>query len=88
MGDSNPSPTALFALFALFNPNPNAAGESYIDGAQYHWMEPFAINTTSYAVHAWDDANWYNTAALYRTVNPNPNARQGWRACPDGAQHS
>jgi hypothetical protein len=24
-------------------------GETYIDGAQYHWMEPFAINTTNYA---------------------------------------
>eukprot|EP00929_Paragymnodinium_shiwhaense_P083225 TRINITY_DN44269_c0_g1_i1.p1 TRINITY_DN44269_c0_g1~~TRINITY_DN44269_c0_g1_i1.p1 ORF type:complete len:670 (-),score=5.90 TRINITY_DN44269_c0_g1_i1:47-2056(-) len=29
-------------------------GETYVDGAQYHWMEPFAINTTSFAFNDWN----------------------------------
>jgi len=28
-------------------------GEASLDGAQYHWMEPFAINTTSFILADW-----------------------------------
>mmetsp|Transcript_29660 Transcript_29660/g.78618 ORF Transcript_29660/g.78618 Transcript_29660/m.78618 type:complete len:651 (-) Transcript_29660:185-2137(-) len=28
-------------------------GESYVDGAQYHWMEPFAQNTTNFIQDRW-----------------------------------
>ena len=31
-------------------------GETYVDGAQYHWMEPYAINTTDGALHPDRDA--------------------------------
>lgn len=29
-------------------------GETYVDGAQYHWMEPFAVNTTTFALSKWN----------------------------------
>ena len=31
-------------------------GETYIDGAQYHWMEPYVINTTTFMARAWANA--------------------------------
>lgn len=39
-------------------------GETYVDGAQYHWMEPFAINTTSGELHAMTDNSPYLPLAL------------------------
>jgi len=42
-------------------------GETYKDGAQYHWMEPYAINTTNGVIHAWDTPD---TVPL--TMNPAP----------------
>eukprot|EP00040_Diaphanoeca_grandis_P011444 m.58676 g.58676 ORF g.58676 m.58676 type:complete len:648 (+) comp22596_c0_seq2:141-2084(+) len=40
-------------------------GESYIDGAQYHWMEPFAINTTNFAI-----MNWGAEGTIPLALNP------------------
>jgi len=60
-------------------------GESYIDGAQYHWMEPYAINTTSFALYKWEEADWegghialaLNTASREKTMSGKEGAPQG-----------
>jgi hypothetical protein len=63
-GPTAPSSSALLRVTALAD-----MGETYIDGAQYHWMEPFAINTSTYALHAWGTSG---TVPL--TLNPWPDA--------------
>ena len=56
-------------FIAPFGPNPLAVlrvgviadvGETYIDGAQYHWMEPFSINTTTGELTAWESVTAAN----------------------------
>eukprot|EP00300_Choanocystis_sp_HF-7_P006210 c14553_g1_i1.p1 GENE.c14553_g1_i1~~c14553_g1_i1.p1 ORF type:complete len:684 (+),score=149.77 c14553_g1_i1:197-2053(+) len=42
------SPNASLTIYAIAD-----LGETYIDGAQYHWMEPYAINTTNHAIVKW-----------------------------------
>eukprot|EP00656_Telonema_subtile_P030983 TRINITY_DN3394_c0_g1_i1.p1 TRINITY_DN3394_c0_g1~~TRINITY_DN3394_c0_g1_i1.p1 ORF type:complete len:618 (+),score=64.76 TRINITY_DN3394_c0_g1_i1:86-1939(+) len=44
-----PSATSTLRITVLAD-----VGETYLDGAQYHWMEPYAVNTTNGALHAWD----------------------------------
>lgn len=64
VGPTAPSSDATLRITALAD-----MGETYIDGAQYHWMEPFSINTTNGAVHAWGTPG---TTPL--TMNPGPDA--------------
>ena len=45
-------------------------GETYEDGSQYHWMEPYAINTTSGAVHPWSDDFKKHKDLQRMTLNP------------------
>ena len=45
-------------------------GETYEDGSQYHWMEPYAINTTSGAVHPWSDEFKKHKDLQRMTLNP------------------
>ena len=60
-------------------------GETYVDGAQYHWMEPYAINTTSFAIHKWEHADWegghiplaLNTASRQKTMSGKEGAPKG-----------
>ncbi len=45
-------------------------GETYEDGSQYHWMEPYAINTTSGAIHPWDESYKNHNDLKRVTLNP------------------
>eukprot|EP00927_Polykrikos_kofoidii_P026610 TRINITY_DN23667_c0_g1_i1.p1 TRINITY_DN23667_c0_g1~~TRINITY_DN23667_c0_g1_i1.p1 ORF type:complete len:687 (-),score=77.31 TRINITY_DN23667_c0_g1_i1:259-2238(-) len=56
-------------------------GETYIDGAQYHWMEPFAINTTSFALNHWGSKGHLplvlNPAGPNKTISGKEGAPKG-----------
>ena len=52
-------------------------GETYIDGSQYHWMEPYAINTTNNAIIAWRSDDM--PPELHRLAL-NPHGRAGTRS--------
>lgn len=63
-GPPTPNADSVLHITALAD-----MGETYEDGSQYHWMEPFAINTTSGAIDPWnDDEN--NNGLTKMTLNP------------------
>ena len=64
-----PSRTASLHFTAIAN-----MGETYVDGAQYHWMEPFALNTTGFVIRRWDDEPGHTPLAL-RPMHPTGDGR-------------
>ena len=58
-------------------------GETYLDGAQYHWMEPFALNSTGFIIDRWGGAPGLTPLAL-RPAHPTGHVRSGKEGPPRG----
>jgi len=93
VGPKAPGRNTILQITALAD-----LGETYVDGSQYHWMEPFAINSTTFAnqtigpvnlspkVHPWKTEG---TTPLTMTPHPKegnvfPDIQSGKEAPPSG----
>ena len=78
-GPAVPNADATLHITALAD-----MGETYEDGSQYHWMEPYAINTTSGAIHPWDDTYKFHDDLKRMTLNPHDESESGKEGPPQG----